>query len=132
MLKVFICSPFRGDIKENTKRAAYYARITAKTDVIPIAPHLIFPAFLDENIPNERLKGIEMGLELMDICDEAWLFGFQITEGMKLELDYAREKQIPVRLYDRDFAKVSVRTISIDERVDENYRMAVNGLMVIE
>lgn len=128
MLKVFICSPFRGDIKENTKRAVYYAKMAVKAGEIPIVPHLIFPAFLDENNPNERLKGIEMGLELMEICEEVWVFGFQITDGMKLELDHAREKQIPVRLYDVDGAKVGSHTISIDDRIEENYRRAVRSL----
>lgn len=44
-------------------------------------PHLYFPAFLDENNPNERMTGIEMGLELMDSCDEVYVFGFDITDS---------------------------------------------------
>ena len=32
-----------------------------------------------------------MGLELMDMCDEVWVFGFKITEGMRFELEHARE-----------------------------------------
>lgn len=93
MKKAFICSPFRGDIEGNTKRATYYAQITAGADEIPIVPHLYFPIFLDENDPNQRMKGIEMGLELMDMCDEVWVFGFKITEGMRFELEHAREKE---------------------------------------
>ena len=34
---------------------------------VPIVPHLYFPSFLDDNIPNERMTGIAMGLELMDM-----------------------------------------------------------------
>ena len=132
MLKVFICSPFRGNVEENTEKAVRYAGIAAKADRIPIAPHLIFPAFLDESIPNERLKGIEMGLELMDICDEVWVFGFHITEGMRFELDHAKEEGKPVILYDENFEKVSTRTISIDERADDAYRMAIRGLRLMK
>ena len=32
-----------------------------------------------------------MGLELMDMCDEVGAFGFDITEGMKFELDHAKK-----------------------------------------
>ena len=63
--KIFICSPYRGRVEENKKNAVSYARITAMSGDVPIVPHLYFPSFLDDNIPNERMTGIAMGLELM-------------------------------------------------------------------
>lgn len=90
-------------------------------------PHLYFPTFLDENNPGERMTGIEMGLELMDACDEVYVFGFDITEGMKFELAHAAKKKKPVRLYDGDFNVVNVRTLAIDERAALEYRMGVQG-----
>ncbi len=131
MKKVFICSPFRGNIEENTKRAKHYASIAVGSDEIPIAPHLYFPNFLDENDPNQRMKGIEMGLELMDLCDEVWVFGFEITEGMKFELDHAKEKKKPVRLYDGSFNRVNIRTLDVDDRVTHEYRRTVKGLRLM-
>ena len=116
--KIFICSPYRGRVEENKKNAVSYARITAMSGDVPIVPHLYFPSFLDDNIPNERMTGIAMGLELMDMCDEVYVFGFDITEGMKFELDHAKETRKPVRLYDTDFNPVNVRTIPVDEGVD--------------
>ena len=56
------------------------------------------------------------------------MFGFDITEGMKFELDHARKKKKPVRLYDDRFNAVNVRTLPIDERATPEYRMAVKGL----
>ncbi len=56
------------------------------------------------------------------------MFGFDITEGMKFELDHARKKKKPVRLYDDSFNAVNVRTLPIDERATPEYRMAVHGL----
>lgn len=128
MKKVFICSPYRGNIEENIKKAKFYGRIVIGTGRIPVIPPLYFPTFLDENNPNERMTGIEMGLELMDSCDEVYVFGFDITEGMKFELDYAGKKKKPVRLYDDRFNAVNVRTLPIDERATPEYRMAVRGL----
>lgn len=73
MMKIFICSPYQGNIEENKKKAAYYAKIVAKAGNVPVAPHIYFPTFLDEKNPNERMTGIEMGLELMDICDMVYV-----------------------------------------------------------
>ena len=56
--KIFICSSYRGRVEENKKNAVSYARITAMSGDVPIVPHLYFPSFLDDNIPNERMTGI--------------------------------------------------------------------------
>ena len=42
---VYICSPFAGDIKYNVSRARDYSRFAVCKNVIPIAPHLLFPQF---------------------------------------------------------------------------------------
>lgn len=132
MKKIFICSPFRGNIEENKKAAQFYAKIVIGTGRVPIAPHLYFPQFLDEDNPNERMNGIEMGLELMDACDEVYLFGFNITEGMKFELDHARAKRIPVCLYDENMSRVNIRTLPIDERATADYRRTIKGLRLVK
>ena len=41
--KVFICSPFRGDMEGNARRAAAYSRMACEEGYLPIAPHLLFP-----------------------------------------------------------------------------------------
>lgn len=132
MKKVFICSPYRGNIEENTKKAKYYAEVAAHCDAVPIAPHLYFPAFLDENVPSERMLGICLGIELMSDCNEVWLFGFHITEGMKFELDRAKEMKLPVRLYDTDMKRVEIRTLSIDDRLDGAFREAIKGFKLLK
>lgn len=132
MKKIFICSPFRGDIEENTKAAQFFAKVIIGTGRIPIAPHLYFPQFLDEDNPNERMNGIEMGLELMDVCDEVYVLGFNITEGMRFELNHAREKRIPVRLYDEYMNAVNLRTLPIDERANADYRRIIKGLRLVK
>ena len=131
MKKIFICSPFRGDIEGNTKRASCYAQTTIKADEIPIVPHLYFPIFLDDNDPDQRMKGIKMGLELMDMCDEVRVFGFKITEGMKFELEYARKKGKPIRLYDEQTNQISIHTLDADDRADHEYRSIVKDLKLM-
>jgi len=85
MKKIFICSPLRGDIKNNIEKAKEYSREVALQGDIPITPHIYFPQFLDDNNPKERELGMKMGQELLKICDDIKIFGVP-TEGMKEEI----------------------------------------------
>ncbi len=94
--KVFICSPFCGDMEGNARRAATYCRMACWEGYLPIAPHLLFPQFLNEGIEAERQLGISMGLELLLRCDEVWVFG-EATEGMQAEIAFATEQGKKIR-----------------------------------
>lgn len=83
--KVFICSPYRGDVRENTRRAEEYCRQAVQAGMLPIAPHLYFTRFLDDNETLERDAGISMGIELLSLCDFMYVYGTP-TEGMKKEI----------------------------------------------
>ncbi len=52
--KVYICSPFAGDMEMNVKRALKYCRFALARARLPIAPHCYFPRFMDDGIPSER------------------------------------------------------------------------------
>lgn len=97
MDKVFICSAFRGNVEENIRKAKEYCRWAAvENGAIPIAPHLLFPQFLDDNDPEQRKLGIEMGLELLAECKRLFYFGDIVTEGMSKEITRAYVLGIPV------------------------------------
>lgn len=49
-------------------------------DVIPIAPHVYCTQFLDDTIPQEREAGMELGIALLDMCDELWVYGHKQSE----------------------------------------------------
>ena len=87
MQKVFICSPYRGDIEHNIEVARYAGHIAAVTGYVPVIPHLLYPQFLDDNSPDERILGIKLGAELLKASDMMWLIGTKITKGMKYELE---------------------------------------------
>jgi hypothetical protein len=55
---------------------------------MPIAPHLLFPQFLDDNCPVEREKGLAFGLALLEKADELWVFGTHQSEGMRRDRHY--------------------------------------------
>ena len=54
-------------------------------------------------------------------------FGFEITEGMRFELEHAKEMKKPVRLYDRNFEQICVKTLLIDDRASDEYRSLIKG-----
>lgn len=101
MKKVFVCSPYRGNIELNRQRALEYCRYAAVRGYLPIAPHLYFTQFLSED-NDERDLGISMGLELMDICDEVWVCGEHISDGMRIEIEYAKSAHKPIYYINKD------------------------------
>ena len=66
MKKVFICSPYRGDIEKNVEKARYYSRMAAVCGYCPITPHLFFPQFLKDGVHGRagiRLCGARRGAD---------------------------------------------------------------------
>lgn len=96
---VFICSPFAGDMEGNARRARGYSRFAVSKNCIPIAPHLLFPQFLEETDPAQRKLGISFGLVLQSMCREMWVFGETVSKGMAAEIRKARERGIPIRYF---------------------------------
>ena len=62
---VYICSPYAGDIAGNVDAARRYSRFAVDKGYIPIAPHLLYPQFLDDADPDERELGIFFGNAIM-------------------------------------------------------------------
>jgi hypothetical protein len=64
------------------------------TGNVPIAPHLLFPQFMDDSDPEQRALAIEMNMELLEKCDELWCFsevsGGKFSDGMNTEIMQAQ------------------------------------------
>lgn len=105
--KIFICSPYRPigktkkerqeDLEWNLRLARYAADYVIQNGNIPYAPHLYFPQLLDDNDPEERRMGTLFGLIWLAGCDEVWVVGRIISDGMGREIGMAHELGIPVR-----------------------------------
>jgi len=52
---------------------------------------------LDDSDPAERQLGIDMGNQMLELCQELWLCGDRISTGMAGEWKIAGELGIPVR-----------------------------------
>lgn len=103
---VYICSPYAGDIEENVKAARVYSRFAVDKGFIPVAPHLLFPQFLDDTNPQERELGLFFGNALMSKCSEVWVFGSVISPGMQTEIKRARWKNYRLRYFTEDLKEV--------------------------
>lgn len=97
---IYICSPLRGETEKNIIKAQGYCREAVELfpDVVPIAPHIYCTQFLNDANPNERAVGMDLGIAMLDMCSELWVYGIENpSEGMKAEIEYANEHGIPVR-----------------------------------
>lgn len=103
---VYICSPFAGDVEGNTERARRYSRFAVRNACIPLAPHLLFPQFMDDSVPAERSIALFMGQVLLGKCDEIWVFGRTISAGMAAEIAKAEKKNIPIRYFTEELEEV--------------------------
>ena len=96
---VYICSPYAGNVLENVENARRYSRFAVDKGYIPIAPHLLFPQFLNDNNPKERQLGLFFGNALMSKCAEVWAFGDRISAGMEAEIRRAKWKSYRLRYF---------------------------------
>ena len=63
MKKIYVCSRLQGDTEINIENAKRYCEYVVKQcGAIPIAPHIYFTQFLDDNIDEERAFGTLAGL----------------------------------------------------------------------
>lgn len=106
MKPVYICAPLGGtqeEIKRNIDNALVYSEYVLKCGCLPLISH-IFALFLDDSIPEERELGRKAGLNLLWLAEELWIFGNEITSGMRAEIDFCKSFRKPIR-------KISYREI---------------------
>ena len=104
---VYICSPFSGDVEGNVNNARRYSRFAVDKGYIPIAPHLLFPQFLSEE--TERELAIFMDLVLLGKCEQLWVFGGEVSDGMRREIGRAKQKNMTIRYFTEDMEETECR-----------------------
>lgn len=102
---VYICAPYSGDVAENTKRAAAFAKYAYDKGNIPLTAYLLFP-FMDDTNEEDRRTAIFMDIVLMGKCQEVWVLGNEITRGMRIEIEKAKKRRQKVRYFNSEFQEV--------------------------
>lgn len=96
---VYICSPLAGDMAKNQENARTYCRFAVDAGYIPIAPHIYFPQFMNDNDRKERDLALFMDIVLLSKCAELWVFGERISSGMSIEIEKAKRKGQLIRYF---------------------------------
>ena len=96
MKKVYVCAPLGGDVEENLKKVKTYTEYALRCGTAPVVPHF-YAECLDDNDSKDREVGLAAGMSLLWLCDEVWVFGDTVTDGMGAELKFCKNLNIRVR-----------------------------------
>lgn len=109
---IYVCSPYRAEtddeIKRNVKNALMYSEYVISEACVPLAPHLLYPRFLNDAVENDRTIGMICAHTLLCRCDELWVFGENgISEGMMQEIFEAQRMGMQIRWFGEDLKQVT-------------------------
>ena len=96
---VYIASPYAGESEDNISRAKGYCRFAVSKGVIPLAPHLLYPQFMDDDDEDQRILGLRFAIALLCRCDELWVFGEKVSAGMAKEIEKAEKRGMRMRRF---------------------------------
>ena len=106
---VYICSPLRPilnteperteELNTNIKLARDACTLAVYRGFLPVAPHLYFPQFLNDDVAAERNLGLDMGKALLRQCTQLWIISPRISGGMSAEIKEAQKCGIPVLVF---------------------------------
>jgi hypothetical protein len=115
MKTVYIASPYHADTPEETEKNrlaalaacedAYRLGRLVSTKIVPVTSVGNFP-YLDDNKPEERAEALRMGIALLSKCDELWVAGDRVSEGMRGEIRAAARLGKPVYSMGIDRSKI--------------------------
>jgi len=100
--RIYVCHPFAADPEGNAERVRALCLVLVECGVLPIAPQIYLPQFVDETAHRDR--ALQLCLGLLEVCDEVRVYGGRITSGMRLEIEHAESLGLPVRFVDVEVA----------------------------
>jgi len=92
---VYVAHPLSGpDRDANIARASRWCAWAFKSGYAPVADWIVLASQLDESY---REQGLRADCALIKRCDEVWLCGGRVSEGMRIEAAAARLVGVPVK-----------------------------------
>lgn len=89
---IYICSPYRGEVERNLQYARELTRVALDNGYVPITLHLYLTQAVNDEVPEEREKGMEAGKELLKHCKYILIGSkYGLSEGMLEEIRLALE-----------------------------------------
>lgn len=97
----YIAHPISGDPKGNLEKIAAIVRDInlAEPNVVPFVPYYADIIALDDNVPEERKRGIRNDTAILEsgVVDEIRLYGPKISKGMAEEVLIGFREFIKIR-----------------------------------
>lgn len=102
----YICSPYKGSALKHIRNVRYAKEITERAinaGFIPITPHLYLPQVLNDRIQEERQKGLQIGQELLNVCEVVFIGErYGISDGMATEIELAKKSNKQIWRFDNE------------------------------
>lgn len=104
MDRVYIISRYRADSLRkqefNKEVARYFCKAIIDEGKVPVAPHIYYTQFLDDNYPDDRECGLGLGIWELHNSHEFLLVVIDgiISEGMKGEIEEVSRMGLPGRI----------------------------------
>lgn len=96
----YVCAPTAGETGNNNKKVRGYCRKLYEFGYLPVAPHLLFPQFVNNNVPSEHNDCIHMAADMLRRCRVVVVCGKTNTEVMTGEIELARRLGIVITTLD--------------------------------
>ncbi len=97
LARVLVESPYEGDRERNMEYARECMRDCMGRGEVPFAAHLLFTQVTEDSVPEERGRGIEMGLVWGSAAAKTAVYtDLGISEGMKAGIQRATQEGRPV------------------------------------
>ena len=97
---IYIAHKISGDVEKNIQKVLSIVKHINLTepDLVPFAPYIVDLQALDDNIPEQRARGMANNKAYFDsgMIDELWIYG-EVSAGIKLEIEWASKNKCLIK-----------------------------------
>jgi hypothetical protein len=93
---------------------------------IPINPFRVFDYFLGDRVERNAIRAANA--EILSRCDEVWVFGERLADGVLIEIAQAEAEKKPIRYFSINNDAELIRELNPDCLSFENEVLAGTGL----
>lgn len=88
---VYLAHPVNGDVDQNLARARAWLKFleACNPEVLFVSQWILGVELWDDSNPVQRELGLLRCLAQVERCDEIWLVGLRVSDGMTREADHA-------------------------------------------
>jgi hypothetical protein len=105
---VYICSPCSGGVENNVELARALCTHAVSQHKTPLAPHLLFPQFMDDTDASDRELAMFFNRILLSKCEAIWVYTTRVSARMRAKIEWAHHLELPITYFDADFQEVTL------------------------